>query len=280
MAFSDFILRTSEHLTPFRSLTWLCGKLGDAKMGALTRSLIRCFISAYKINLAECADPVAEHYECFNDFFTRALKKDVRPLASDCLAVSPVDGTVTQAGDILAGRLIQAKGIDYSLRSLLGGDKNDSALFEGGHFASLYLSPHDYHRVHMPLDGTMVKTVHIPGRLFPVGRRTQKSIPGLYTKNERLVCIFGTDFGPFAVIMVGAALVGSIHTSWAGTLSRCVNIDIKYYDPEQLSFHKGDELGWFRYGSTVICLWSETTGRPAETITPGTPVKMGEALSR
>ena len=280
MAFSDFILRTSEHLTPFRSLTYLCGRLGDARMGPLTRCMINCFIRAYKINLDECADPRPGNYKTFNEFFSRALKQDARPLAHDCLAVSPVDGTVVQAGDILAGRLIQAKGTDYSLRSLIGGNKNDSALFESGHFATLYLSPHDYHRVHMPLDGTLVKTLHVPGRLFPLGRRTLRSMPGLYTKNERLICIFGTGFGPFALIMVGAALVGSIHTSWAGTLKRSDSIAVTYYDPEQFSFHRGEEIGWFRYGSTVVCLWSETAGKPADAICSGRPVKMGEALSR
>lgn len=272
------LLKIFEYLTPLSTLTYLSSKLTDAKMGGFTQWLIGKFISTYKINVEECENTDLKSYETFNDFFIRKLKAEARPIDAESIAVSPVDGTVGQATDIRAGRLIQAKGIDYSLRALVGGDAKDTALFDGGRFACIYLSPANYHRIHMPMDGKLVKTIHIPGRHFPVGRRNVSYMPDLFTKNERLVCIFETAKGPMAVIMVGAAMVGSIGTVWDGTVVRRSGIQVKDYSSENKQFKRGDEIGHFKFGSTVITLWPQSMGDMAPEIKSNQPVKMGEPL--
>lgn len=274
------LLKAFEYLAPLSTLTYLSSKLTDAKMGNFTQWLINKFVSTYKINLEECANPDLKSYETFNDFFIRKLKDDARPIADEsvCRAVSPVDGTVGQAGPIKAGRLIQAKGIDYSLRALVGGRKEDSDLFENGMFNCTYLSPANYHRIHMPLDGKLLRTIHVPGRHFPVGRRNVSYMDDLFTKNERLVCIFETDLGPIAVIMVGAAMVGSIGTVWDGTIVRRSGIEIKDYSDKDLHYKRGDEIGHFKFGSTVITLWPLSGGQLDPAIVSDATVKMGQAM--
>lgn len=272
------LLKTFEYLAPLSTLTYMSGKLTDAKLGKVTQALIKKFIKAYKIDLDECLEPDLAKYETFNDFFVRRLKPEARPLDQKCIAASPVDGTVGQAGDIKAGRLIQAKGIDYSLRGLLGGIPQDVDCFSQGRFCCIYLSPANYHRIHMPLDGTLVRTIHIPGRHFPVGRRNVSNMPDLFTKNERLVCFFNTAAGPFALVMVGAAMVGSIVTTWDGRIVRRKDLEIKNFTPEQYQFKKGDELGMFKFGSTVICVWPEQLGALNELMVSGQVVKMGQAM--
>lgn len=274
------ILKVFEYLTPLSTLTFLSSKLTDAKMGGFTQWLIKKFVTTYKINLEECANPDLKSYETFNDFFIRKLKEDARHIASEseCKAVSPVDGTVGQAATIKSGRLIQAKGIDYSLRALVGGLKEDSDLFENGMFCCTYLSPANYHRIHMPVDGKLLRTIHIPGRHFPVGRRNVSYMDDLFTKNERLVCIFETELGPMAVIMVGAAMVGSIGTVWDGTVVRRSGIEIKNYADKDLRYKRGDEIGHFKFGSTVITLWPVQSGDLHSSITSGAVVKMGQPM--
>ena len=275
-----FILKLFEYLTPLSTLTFLSAKLTDAKLGKVTQWLIQKFIATFKINLDEVAEQDLTKYETFNDFFVRKLKPEARPIsdAEYCAAICPVDGTVGQAEAIKAGRLIQAKGIDYSLKALVGGNPDDAALFDAGNFACIYLSPANYHRIHMPTDGKLLRTIHIPGRHFPVGKRNVSYMDDLFTKNERLVCIFDTPKGPLAVIMVGAALVGSIATVWDGTVVRRSGIEVKDYQSQDLTFKRGDEIGLFKYGSTVITLWPQGMGAIESTITPDTPVKMGEPL--
>lgn len=273
-----FILKLFEYLTPLSTLTFLSAKLTDAKLGKVTQWLIAKFIATFHINLEEIAEPDLTKYETFNDFFTRKLKPEARPINQECNAVCPVDGTVGQASDIKAGRLIQAKGIDYSLKALVGGNPDDAALFDAGNFTCIYLSPANYHRIHMPLDGKLLRTIHVPGRHFPVGKRNVSYMDDLFTKNERLVCIFETAKGPLAVIMVGAALVGSIATVWDGTVIRRSGIEVKDYQSQDLRFKRGDEIGLFKYGSTVITLWPKSMGAIDEAITPDTPVKMGQPL--
>ena len=275
-----FLLKLFEYLTPLSTLTFLSAKLTDAKLGSVTQWLIKKFIESFKINLEEIAEPDLTKYETFNDFFVRKLKPEARPIApaTQCVAVSPVDGTVGQAQDIKAGRLIQAKGIDYSLKALVGGNPDDAALFDAGNFACIYLSPANYPRIHLPMDGKLVRTIHIPGRHFPVGKRNVSYMDDLFTKNERLVCIFETQKGPLAVILVGAALVGSIATVWDGTVVRRSGIEVKDYSNQNLTFKRGDEIGQFKYGSTVITLWPKQMGAIDSTITPDTPVKMGQPL--
>lgn len=278
MAFASVVLEAAQSLTPLSTLTYLSAKLTDARLGAATQFFIRSFIKAYNINLEECADPDITHYQTFNDFFTRKLKEGARPIDEKCLAVSPCDGTIGDAGHVTAGRLIQAKGIDYSLKALVGGAQTDAYAFEDGNYACIYLSPSNYHRVHMPVDGDLIRTIHVPGRHFPVGRRNISYMPDLYTKNERLVCLFETALGSFAVILVGAALVGSIATSWEGTVVRRKGLDVKNYVKGEVSLKRGEELGMFKYGSTVICLWEKDSGLLSPDIKAGEPVKMGQSL--
>ncbi len=279
MSFANCLVKAVNYVTPFNTLTALSGKLASARLGWFTQFLIKSFISAYHIDLSECANTDLSSYKTFNEFFIRKLRQDVRPVTDACTAVCPVDGTVGQCGTLRAGRLLQAKGVDYSFRALMGGSRTDCAPFELGTFATFYLSPANYHRVHMPLDATLVKTIHVPGRHFPVGRRNTSKLHGLYTQNERLVCIFGTREGPFCLIFVGAALVGSIHTSWAGTIKRRKGVEAKYYDPDQFTYKKGDEIGYFSYGSTVICIWPEGQGALSDDLTPGTAVRYGRPMS-
>ena len=274
------ILKTFEYLTPLSTLTYLSSKLTDAPMGGFTQWLIRRFISTYKINVEECENTDLKSYKTFNDFFIRKLKLEARPIAdsSTCIAVSPVDGTVGQAEDIKAGRLIQAKGIDYSLNALVGGRKEDADLFDNGRFACIYLSPANYHRIHMPMNGKLLRTIHIPGRHFPVGKRNVSHMDDLFTKNERLVCIFQTERGPMAVIMVGAALVGSIGTIWDGTVVRRSGIEVKDYSQENLMFERGAEIGHFKFGSTVITLWPKSLGDLELYMKNGAKVQMGQSM--
>lgn len=274
------ILKVSEYLTPLSTLTYLSSKLTDAKMGGFTQWLIKKFADTYHIDLNECEQSDLSKYETFNDFFIRKLKPEARPIApvSECIGVSPVDGTVGQADDIKAGRLIQAKGIDYSLAALVGGRQEDISLFDGGRFACIYLSPANYHRIHMPLNGKLLRTIHIPGRHFPVGKRNVSYMDDLFTKNERLVCIFDTERGPLAVIMVGAALVGSIGTVWDGTVVRRSGIEVKDYTDRDLHYQRGDEIGHFKFGSTVITLFPKSLGDLDDSLVSGYVIKMGQKL--
>lgn len=274
------ILKVSEYLTPLSTLTYLSSKLTDAKMGGFTQWLIKKFADTYHIDLNECEQSDLSKYETFNDFFIRKLKPEARPIApiSECIGVSPVDGTVGQADDIKAGRLIQAKGIDYSLAALVGGRQEDISLFDGGRFACIYLSPANYHRIHMPLNGKLLRTIHIPGRHFPVGKRNVSYMDDLFTKNERLVCIFETERGPLAVIMVGAALVGSIGTVWDGTVVRRSGIEVKDYTDRDLHYQRGDEIGHFKFGSTVITLFPKSLGDLDDSLVSGYVIKMGQKL--
>lgn len=274
------LLKVFEYLTPLSTLTYLSSKLTDAKMGGFTQWLISKFIATYNIDISECENSDLKSYATFNDFFIRKLKSEARPIAPEdsCIAVSPVDGTVGQAQDIKAGRLIQAKGVDYSLNALLGARSEDSSLFTNGSFACIYLSPANYHRIHMPMKGKLLRTIHIPGRHFPVGKRNVSYMNDLFTKNERLVCIFQTERGPMAVIMVGAALVGSIGTVWDGTVVRRNGIEVKDYSSQDLYFERGAEIGHFKFGSTVITLWPKSLGELDPYIQSGHKVKMGQSM--
>lgn len=278
MTFTSFLLKTVETLTPFTTLTSLSAKLTDVPMGKFTQFLIKNFIKTFNINLDEVADTDITSYKTFNDFFIRKLKPELRPIDKECIGVCPTDGTIGHAGTIDAGRLIQAKGLDYSLKALIGGSDQDTRIFENGKFACIYLSPANYHRIHMPIDGKLIKTIHVPGKLFPVGKKNISNMPDLYTANERLVCFFETSIGTLCVVMVGAALVGSIHTSWSGTIDRKVGLDIKNYESDDIRYSKGDEIGYFKYGSTVITLWPQNGGDVAKDLQENLPVKMGRSM--
>ena len=280
MAMIPELLRITESATPFTTMTRLSAYLTERPLGSVTQFMIRRFIQAFKINMDEVKEQDLAKYLTFNDFFTRELKPGARPVDQVCQAVSPVDGTIAQAGEVSFGRLIQAKGIDYSLLELVGGDSEDARPFEGRNFACIYLSPTNYHRIHIPLDGELRKTVYVPGRHFPVGTQNISSMKNLYTQNERLVCFFDTALGSFCTVFVAAALVGGIATPWAGTIVRRKGVGVQTFGAHERRFKRGEEIGMFKYGSTVICLWEKEKTAFAEGFATGCQIKMGQPMLR
>lgn len=216
---SDRLAVLLQHALPKRLLTTLAGKAAGARGGPATRAAIRRFVAHYRVNMAEAADPDIASYASFNDFFTRALQPGARPIA-DADFVSPVDGAISQLGGIDDDQIVQAKGHRYTTTALLGGDAALAAAFRHGSFANLYLSPRDYHRLHMPCTGRLTRMLHIPGSLFSVNPVTARGVPGLFARNERVVCLFDSaEHGPFAMVLVGATIVGSIATVWHGVVN-------------------------------------------------------------
>ena len=234
--------------------------------------------------MSEAAFPDAEDYPDFNGFFTRALRAGLRPIDKNPQAIlSPVDGCVSEAGDITHGRLMQAKGRDYSLNTLLGGDESRALPFEDGKFVTLYLSPRDYHRIHMPCRGRLLETTYIPGRLFSVAPHTARAIPDLFTRNERLVTLFDTDIGPVAMILVGAIFVSCMETTWAGVVNpnMGMNLQTRRFDrpgDPPVELQPGDEMGRFNMGSTVILLSGPGQLEWVNRLSNGQPVQVGEAI--
>jgi len=257
--------------------------LARVKTAPVKNFLIRIFIRKYKVDMSLAEEPRPEAYPHFNAFFTRALKEDARPLVpGDDTLACPVDGAVSQLGPIWHRQLLQAKGLDYSLYSLLGGDEGMAALFHNGTFATIYLSPRDYHRIHMPLDGALRRMRYIPGRLYSVNTYSAAHIPGLFTRNERVVTLFDTPAGPMAMILVGAIFVSSMETVWENDLRAAADGAIRdwHYDPDKdpIILRKGEEMGRFNMGSTVILLFEKGRIDLNETLQPGTPVQMGQLL--
>ena len=247
----------------------------------LKNALIRFFAHRYRVNVAEAANPDLYSYPSFNAFFTRALHPDVRRVASEADALAcPADGRVSQAGDITGGRLLQAQGHDFALRELLAGDATLSAAFADGMFATVYLSPRDYHRVHMPLTGRLRRMDFVPGTLFSVSEATAQLVPGLFARNERVVCIFDTVAGPLAVILVGAIFVGSIETVWAGEVRPPGKLPTRHDYPPLAApvLDKGAEMGRFNMGSTVIVLLPKATAT-WDGLRPGQIVRLGERIA-
>ncbi|GJM12176.1 MAG: phosphatidylserine decarboxylase proenzyme [Pseudohongiella sp.] len=247
---------------------------------------IRAFIRRYKVDLSQAKIQEVEKFENFNAFFTRELQADARPLAKDAGAVvCPADGVVSQLGNIAAGKLLQAKGRDYSCVDLLAGDAAMAELFAEGKFATIYLSPRDYHRVHMPMAGTLKKTVYVPGKLFSVNQTTADSVPDLFARNERLICLFETDIGPMAVILVGAMIVAGIDTVWAGQVcphkGRSEVIQTLYENQAPtIELPLGGELGRFRLGSTAIVLFPHGTVEFESSLQATSIVAMGQLLGQ
>lgn len=273
-----------QYLVPHHALTRLVGFFANCRNGFLKNLLIQRFIRVYGVDMdeAEHADP--RDYASFNEFFTRALKPGARPVPEDAGSiVSPADGLIYTIGDILDDRLLQAKGRHYALEDLVGGPPERAAPFRGGKCATIYLSPRDYHRVHMPFSGTLKETIYIPGRLFSVNQTTAASIPNLFARNERLVSLFDTEAGPMAVVMVGAMIVAGIETTWAGNMApqhRGISItDYRRYQPA-VHLRKGEEMGRFKLGSTVIVLfgagvmqWQDPVLLPPQSL-----IKMGQQI--
>jgi phosphatidylserine decarboxylase len=243
--------------------------------------MIRAFIRRFGVDMRDAAEPNPAAYPTFNAFFTRALRPDARSLASEPDAIAcPVDGRVSQCGDIAAGRVIQAKGRDFSVTELLGGDAALAKRFAGGVFATLYLSPKDYHRVHMPLDGILRRMLYVPGRLFSVNPPSTRAVPGLFARNERVAMIFDTAAGAMAVVMVGALNVGSIETVWAGEITPPHGRVLRSWDylDDRIKFAKGAELGRFNMGSTVILLFAAGQARWESPLATGSTMRMGQRI--
>ena len=270
-----------QYLLPKTALTQLAGAAARYAGGGLTHSAIRRFVVRYGVNMAEAADPNIESYASFNDFFTRPLKPGARPL-SDATWVCPVDGAISQLGHIEGHQIFQAKGHSYSTTALVGGDVALAAQFEGGHFACIYLSPKDYHRIHMPCTGKLKQMVYVPGELFSVNPLTARNVPGLFARNERVVCVFDTPHGPFVNVLVGATIVGSMGTVWQGTVNPPRLSEITRWNYEgntAVTLDKGAEMGRFMLGSTVVMLWPKNTLAFNPSWQAGSPVRLGEAMA-
>ncbi|MFB9137677.1 archaetidylserine decarboxylase [Vibrio sp. AK197] len=274
-----------QYWIPQHGLTRVMGKLASAKAGSLTTAVIRWFIKHYKVNMDEALHPDPTHYKSFNQFFVRELKPGVRPIADgDEVITHPADACVSQFGPIDDGQLIQAKGHRYSALELLGGDEALAQEFDQGAFATLYLSPRDYHRVHMPCDGTLRQMIYVPGDLFSVNPLTAENVPNLFARNERVVCIFDTEFGPMAQVLVGATIVGSIELVWAGTVTPPRGNTVYRWDyPAQgdksVVLKKGEEMGRFKLGSTVINLFAKDRIRFDDSMLHEVPTVMGSAYA-
>jgi phosphatidylserine decarboxylase len=273
-----------QYLLPHHLLSRLMHAIARVEMKGFKDSLIRRIIDWYKVDMDEALESDPSAYRSFNDFFTRALRPDARPVAEPATAIAcPADGTLSQAGDIEAGYLFQAKGHDYALLELLGGDPAMSQLFEEGSFATIYLSPRDYHRVHMPYSGKLKKMVHVPGRLFSVNETTCQKVPRLFARNERVISLFETDIGPMAVILVGAIFVASIDTVWAGSVTP-VHQRVSSWDyppsgrAKAITLDKGEEMGRFNMGSTVILLFGKDAVEWSEDFTTESTLRVGQAI--
>ncbi len=269
-----------QYLLPKQALTTLAGHVANACAGALTTALIRWFVKRYAVDMAEAAESDLTRYKSFNAFFTRPLRSGVRPIAMADL-VCPVDGAVSQCGLIRDDQIFQAKGHHNTTAALVGGDTSLAEQFAGGTFATIYLSPRDYHRIHMPCDGTLRRMIHVPGELFSVNPTTARGVPGLFARNERVVCVFDSAQGPFVLVLVGATIVGSMATVWHGIVNppRPGGVREWLYADREIALHKGDEMGRFLLGSTVVLLFpaGRTTLNP--TWTPEAYVRLGEPMS-
>ncbi len=277
---SDRFAVLLQYALPKRALTTLAGKFASAQLGGLTTSVIRRFVARYNVNMGEAANPDIGSYASFNDFFTRALQPGARPLANADL-ICPVDGAISQSGPIDKDQVFQAKGHSYSTTALVGGDAALAAQFENGHFATLYLSPRDYHRIHMPCAGTLTRMVHVPGDLFSVNPLTARGVPGLFARNERVVCAFDSAQGPFVLVLVGATIVGSMATVWHGLVNppRTGRQQQWDYAPGQVSLQQGEEMGRFLLGSTVVMLFPQGPLRFNPQWEPAKPIRLGEAMA-
>lgn len=278
---SDRLAVLPQYLIPKQALTVLAGKLASAEAGNLTTSVIRWFVGRYGVNMAEAANPDIASYKSFNEFFTRPLKEGARPFA-DAEFLCPVDGAISQFGPIERDQIFQAKGHSYSTTALVGGDRDLAARFENGRFATLYLSPRDYHRIHMPCDGRLTRMIYVPGALFSVNPTTARGVPGLFARNERVVCVFESDKGPFVLTLVGATIVGSMATVWHGVVNppRPGVIREWRYNEQNVVLKKGEEMGRFLLGSTVVMLFPGDTLAFNADWAPARPIRMGEAMSR
>jgi phosphatidylserine decarboxylase len=269
-----------QYVLPKRALTSFGGFVASRRGGARTTRLIKWFVGKYKVDMSEAADPDIAHYASFNEFFTRALKPGARPLASADL-ICPVDGAISQFGAIEHDQILQAKGHRYSTTALVGGDAKLAARFDHGHFATLYLSPKDYHRIHMPCAGKLLRMIHVPGDLFSVNPTTARGVPGLFARNERVVCVFESAQGPFVLTLVGATIVGSMATVWHGVVNppRVTKVREWSYVDQNIVLEQGAEMGRFLLGSTVVMLFPKSGMRFNAAWQPAGAVRLGDAMA-
>lgn len=277
---SDRLAVLPQYLLPKQALTIFAGKIANARAGKFTTRLINWFVGQYNVNMQEALNPDISSYASFNEFFTRPLRPDARPLANSDL-LSPVDGAISQFGPIAKDQIFQAKGHQYSTTALVGGDSQLASLFEDGSFATLYLSPRDYHRIHMPCDGRLTRMIYVPGALFSVNPTTARGVPGLFARNERVVCVFESASGPFVLTLVGATIVGSMATTWHGVVNPPRSAEVREwrYDNQQIILKKGEEMGRFLLGSTVVMLFPKGTVDFNPAWAPEKAICMGEAMA-
>ena len=281
-ALSDQLAVLPQYLLPKQALTLFAGVVARHQGGAITTALIRWFIGRYGVNMAEALEPDPAAYASFNDFFTRALKPQARPLDPEADWLCPVDGAISQFGRIEGQQIFQAKGHLYSATALLGGDAALAKPFDNGWFATLYLSPRDYHRIHMPAAGRLTRMLHVPGDLFSVNPATARGVPGLFARNERVVCHFEGPLGPFVMVLVGATIVGSMATVWHGLVNppRPGQVRDWTYDEPPVALERGAEMGRFLLGSTVVLLLPPGPLRFNATWAPGGAIRLGQLMAQ
>lgn len=283
-SFADYVKAWPTYLLPHHALSRIMHAITRSEIVWWKKYFTRWFVKQFNVDMSLAQEPNLDNYPSFNAFFTRALHSDARPIVADeNLLASPVDGAVSQLGTIKDGRIFQAKGRDYTLLELLGNDVEKARQFEDGSFATLYLSPRDYHRIHIPVDGKLTAMSHIPGRLFSVSPSTARAVPRLFARNERVVAYFDTDIGPMAMVMVGAIFVASIETVWAGEVTPPAGDEIRHweYDSQDPAhqFIKGAEIGRFNMGSTVILLHAKDSIDWSNNIQPTDSIQMGQAIA-
>lgn len=277
----DWIKVKSQYILPKHLISRLLGALASRELGGFTQFLIKSFIKAFKIDMSEALYENPSAYKTFNEFFTRPLKDGIRPIEADETQLChPVDGSVSQFGDIAQDAIFQAKGHNFSLTTLLGGKPELAEPFKNGKFATIYLAPKDYHRIHMPVEGKLTDTLHVPGELFSVNPLTAQNVPGLFARNERVVTLFDTPFGKMALVLVGATVVASIETVWAGNITPPAGKYVQHWqhEGENISLAKGEEMGRFKLGSTVV-LCFEPGKIEFEEMQAGMVTRLGKLLA-
>ena len=279
--FSDRLAVLPQYLIPKQALTAFAGWVAGSQWGSTTTGIINWFVKRYNVNMMEAANPDTASYKSFNEFFTRPLKASARPLAAAAY-VSPVDGAISQCGPIAGDQVFQAKGHSYSTCALVGGDAALAQQFQDGEFATLYLSPRDYHRIHMPCAGRLTRMIYVPGDLFSVNPTTARGVPGLFARNERVVCVFEGASGPFVMVLVGATIVGSMATVWHGVVNppRPGTVREWTYEMGSITLAQGEEMGRFLLGSTVVMLFPKGVIQFNPDWSPTRPIVMGEGMGK
>ncbi len=278
-SFSDRLAVLPQYLVPKQALTTFAGWVAGSQWGGVTTGIINWFVKRYNVNMMEAANPDTASYKSFTKFFTRPLRSDARPLATVAF-VSPVDGAISQCGPVVGDEVFQAKGHGYSTQALVGGDATLAAQFQNGEFATLYLSPRDYHRIHMPCAGCLTRMIYVPGDLFSVNPTTARGVPGLFARNERVVCVFEGEHGPFVMVLVGATIVGSMATVWHGVVNppRPGTVREWTYGLGCITLAQGEEMGRFLLGSTVVMLFPQGVMQFDPDWTPTRPIVMGQTM--